>query len=75
MEFVRQNRRQKPDQCQRRSFRPPRFLPVAADQALYTLSAGNPFRLLSPASALVALAGWMLVALAGAAAVLHRRDA
>lgn len=51
------------------------YVPVAADQALYTLSAGNPFRLLSPASALVALAGWMLVALAGAAAVLHRRDA
>jgi ABC-type transport system involved in multi-copper enzyme maturation permease subunit len=51
------------------------YVPVAASQALYTGSGGNPFRLLSPGLALLTLVGWIVLALGGAAAVLQRRDA
>jgi ABC-2 type transport system permease protein len=52
------------------------YVPVAASQALYTATGGgNPFTMLSPGPALAVLAGWMTVALAGAAAVLNGRDA
>jgi len=51
------------------------YVPVAASQALYTGTGDNPFRLLSPGPALATLVVWMIIALAGAATVLERRDA
>ncbi|MEV4539455.1 ABC transporter permease [Asanoa sp. NPDC049518] len=53
-----------------------RFVPVAASQAMYAVSAdGGPFELLAPGQAALVLAGWVVVLLAAAAFVLRRRDA
>lgn len=52
------------------------YTPVAAAQALYSIGdSGGPFDMLSPGAAAAVMAGWVLVALAAGAAVLHRRDA
>jgi hypothetical protein len=49
-----------------------RYVPVAAAQALY--AADNPFRMLSPGSAVLVLAGWLALLLTAGATVLRRRD-
>jgi ABC-2 type transport system permease protein len=52
------------------------YTPVAAAQALYSVGdTGGPFDLLGPGPAAAVIGGWILVALAAGAAVLHRRDA
>jgi ABC-type transport system involved in multi-copper enzyme maturation permease subunit len=52
------------------------YVPTAASQAMYTIGTGNnPFKVLSPAGGAAVLAVWIVVVLAGGAAVLRRRDA
>jgi hypothetical protein len=51
------------------------YLPTTSSQAMYALDDGNPFKTLSPGAGAVVLALWVVVVLAGAAAVLLRRDA
>jgi len=52
------------------------YQPVLAGQAMFILNAGNAeFEVLSPSVGALTLAGWVVVVLGAAAAVLHRRDA
>jgi ABC-type transport system involved in multi-copper enzyme maturation permease subunit len=51
------------------------YVPVAASQAMYAVSTGDRFPMLSPVLAVLVLLGWVLLVLAGGAAVLQRRDA
>jgi ABC-2 type transport system permease protein len=51
------------------------YSPVAASQAMYAIGASNPFKMLSPGAGAVVLLAWVVVLLAGGAAVLWRRDA
>jgi ABC-2 type transport system permease protein len=52
------------------------YVPTAASQAMYTIGTGdNPFKVLSPPGGAAVIAVWIVVVLAGGAAVLHRRDA
>jgi ABC-2 type transport system permease protein len=52
------------------------YSPTAAAQAMYAIGTGNnPFKVLSPAGGAGVLAVWIVVVLAGGAAVLRRRDA
>jgi ABC-type transport system involved in multi-copper enzyme maturation permease subunit len=51
-----------------------KYLPVPAAQALYNLGGGGPVKLLAPGVAVVVLAGYVTVLLAGGAALLQRRD-
>jgi hypothetical protein len=51
------------------------YSPVAAGQAMYAIGASNPFKMLSPGAGALVLAAWVVVLLAGGAAVLRRRDA
>jgi hypothetical protein len=51
------------------------YTPVAASQAMYALGATNPFKMLSPGPAALMLVAWVVLLLAGGAAVLWRRDA
>lgn len=53
-----------------------KFVPTIAGQAMYSLRESNtPFETLAPAASAAVLAGWVLVTLAGGAALLARRDA
>lgn len=53
-----------------------KFVPTVAGQAMYGLEGNStPFDTLAPAASAAVLAGWVLVALAGGAALLARRDA
>jgi hypothetical protein len=52
------------------------YVPTAAGQAMYAVDGtSNPFRTLSPGAGALVLLAWILVVLAGGAAILHRRDA
>jgi ABC-2 type transport system permease protein len=51
------------------------YVPVAASQAMYAVGASNPFPMLSPGRGALVILAWIVVVLAGGAAVLWRRDA
>jgi len=51
------------------------YVPVAAAQATYAVGDQNPFLMLPPGRAALVLAAWVLIAVAGGALVLRRRDA
>jgi ABC-2 type transport system permease protein len=53
------------------------YVPIAAGQAMYALERenGGPVTFLSPVAGAVVLAAWVVLVLAGGAAVLSRRDA
>lgn len=51
------------------------YVPLAASQAMYSVGDTNPFRTLSPGAGALVMFGWVALALAGGAYVLHRRDA
>lgn len=51
------------------------YLPLAASQAMYAVGDSNPFRTLAPGTGALVMLGWVALALAGGAFVLHRRDA
>ncbi|MEH1123627.1 ABC transporter permease subunit [Micromonospora sp. CPCC 206061] len=53
-----------------------KFVPTIAGQAMYGVGGnGTPFDTLAPAASAAVLVGWVLVTLAGGAALLARRDA
>jgi ABC-type transport system involved in multi-copper enzyme maturation permease subunit len=52
-----------------------KYLPVLAAQAIYDLGDAGPFKLLAPGAGAIVLAGYVIVLLAGGAALLQRRDA
>ncbi|GLH97255.1 ABC transporter permease subunit [Phytohabitans aurantiacus] len=53
-----------------------KFVPTIAGQAMYAVGGDNtPFETLAPAASAAVLVAWVLVALAGGAALLARRDA
>lgn len=51
------------------------YTPTLAGQAMYALGGNNPFEMLSPGAGAAVLAVWVVALLAGAGALLHRRDA
>lgn len=51
------------------------YLPVVAAQALYNLGGSGPTKMLAPGAGAIVLAGYVIVLLAGGAALLRRRDA
>lgn len=51
------------------------YLPVPAAQAIYNLGDAGPVKLLAPGAGAIVLAGYVVVLLAGGAALLQRRDA
>ena len=52
-----------------------KYLPVIAGQAMYNLGAASPTKMLAPGIGAIVLAGYVIVLLAGGAALLRRRDA
>jgi ABC-2 type transport system permease protein len=52
-----------------------KYLPVVAAQALYNLGDSGPTKMLAPGTGAIVLAGYVIVLLAGGAALLQRRDA
>jgi ABC-2 type transport system permease protein len=51
------------------------YLPVVAAQAMYNLGDAGPTKMLAPGAGAIVMAGYVIVLLAGGAALLRRRDA
>jgi ABC-2 type transport system permease protein len=52
-----------------------KYLPVVAGQAMYSLGDAGPTKMLAPGASAIVMAGYVIVLLAGGAALLLRRDA